>query len=100
MNLFRRDWTPAAADEWTVHDLAACVLGVASFFLISIGLVGAILLEVWGFVCTAGALVCLVLMYRIIDPKLRALSDAFEARQSGYLEELEKSNRWEANDGN
>jgi len=97
--LFKKDWSPAEADEWTVHDLMACVLGALACLLITIGIVGAILLEAWGFACTAAAIVCMVLMYRIIDPKLRALSEAYEARQDGYLDDLEKRVRWEDRDG-
>ena len=55
--------------------------------------------ELWGFACVAGALVCLVLMLRILDPKLRAISRSYEAKQAEYLENLEKRIRWEAKNG-
>jgi len=34
-------------------------------------------------------------MFRIIDPKLRALSVAFESDQAHYLDRLNKRTRWE-----
>ena len=36
------------------------------------------------------------LTFKVIDPKLRALSDAFDARQGEFLKSVEKQNRWEA----
>ena len=99
MSLFKKDWTPQEADEWTVHDLAASTLGALSFFLVTIGLAGALLLRTWGFVALVGAVVSAVLMFKVIDPKLKALSAAFDERQDGYLEELERKVRWETDDG-
>ena len=34
-------------------------------------------------------------IYWVIDPKLRALSGDFEKKQAGYLEAVERQNRWE-----
>jgi len=99
MGLFKKHWTAEEADEWTVHDFAACLFGVLAYVLVTIGLTGACLLQVWGFVCVALALVCLVLMILVIDPKLRAVSHSYEEKQAAYLESLEKRIRWEAKDG-
>jgi len=95
MSLFRKDWTPADADEWTIHDLLASVLSVASYFLVAVGVAGALLLKVWGFVALAAGLVSIVLMFLIIDPKLKAMSRGFEKKQQKFLEHLDKTTRWE-----
>jgi len=34
-------------------------------------------------------------MYKIIDPKLKAMSTAFEKKQEGYIDRLDKATRWE-----
>ncbi|UCF37333.1 MAG: hypothetical protein JSU96_00190 [Acidobacteriota bacterium] len=99
MEIFKKNWTAAEADRWTVHDLLASLFGVVAFLLVTVGVIGAFLLQVWGFVCVAVALLLAWLMYRIIDPKLRAMSDAFEARQAEYLDDLEKTVRWEERSG-
>jgi small-conductance mechanosensitive channel len=95
MSLFRKDWTPADADEWTIHDLLASVLSVASYFLVAVGVAGALLLKVWGFVALAAGLVSIVLMFLIIDPKLKAMSQSFEKKQQQFLEHIDKTTRWE-----
>jgi hypothetical protein len=95
MSFFQREWTGDEADHWTVHDLAACVFGVLAFVFVTVGVAGALLLRTWGFITLALAAIFTWLTFRVIDPKLRALSDAFEAKQAGYLEAVEKQNRWE-----
>ena len=95
MSLFQKHWTPEQADEWSIHDLIACVLSVLVYILIGIGTAGALLLQVWGFITLIVAVVCAVLMYLIIDPKLKALSEAFAKRQAEFLEHVEKTTRWE-----
>jgi len=95
MSLFRKDWSPAEADEWTIHDLLASVLSVVSYFLVAVGVAGALLLKVWGFVALAAGLVSIVLMFLIIDPKLKAMSRSFEKKQQKFLEHLDKTTRWE-----
>lgn len=99
MNLFRKDWTATDADEWTVHDLVASVLGVLAFFLGTIGVIGAFLFQLWGFACLLATAVLTLIMYRVIDPKLRAMSEAFDERQQEYLDDLERTVRWESRDG-
>ena len=95
MALFRKHWTPSDADEWTVHDLLASVLAVASYVLIGVGTMGALLLQVWGFIALAIGIVSIVLMYLVIDPKLKAMSEAFAKQQEKYLEYIDKTTRWE-----
>ena len=95
MSVFRKKWTPDEADHWTVHDFLACVFGVSAFFTVTVGGAGSILLQPWGFLGLALSVVLTWLTFKIIDPKLRTLSDAFEKKQDGYLEDMERHNRWE-----
>ena len=95
MSLFRQNWNPADADEWTIHDLLASLLSVASYLLVAVGVAGALLLKVWGFVALAAGMVSMVLMFLIIDPKLKAASRGFADRQHEFLEHIDKTTRWE-----
>ena len=95
MNPFKTEWTPQEADHWTWHDFFACVFGVLAFVLITVGLPGALLLQPWGFVALALSILCTWLTFRVIDPKLRALSRGFEDKQGSYLDAIERHNRWE-----
>ena len=61
----------------------------------AVGVAGALLLRPWGFLCLLVSMVCGWLMFRIIDPKLKALSVAFEDAQAGYLERVNQKTRWE-----
>ncbi len=91
----RKDWSPDQADEWTIHDLLACVLSVLAYMLVAIGTAGALLLQAWGFVALIGGIVSVVLMYWVIDPKLRAMSAAFAKRQDEFLKHVDRTTRWE-----
>jgi hypothetical protein len=95
MDTPEKGWTPARADEWTVHDLLAAVLSVAAYTLVAVGTTGALLLQTWGFVALAVGIVCVVLMYLVIDPKLRAMSRAFARRQDEFLRHVDRTTRWE-----
>ena len=64
MKLFKKEWTPAEADEWTSHDFWASLLGVLSYILVAVGIIGAFLLQTWGFVAVFLALVLGALYYR------------------------------------
>jgi uncharacterized membrane protein len=95
MERSRKNWSPDQADEWTIHDLLASILSVLAYMLTAIGTAGALLLRVWGFVALVVGIVCVVLMYRVIDPKLRAMSEAFAKRQDEFLKHVDKTTRWE-----
>lgn len=99
MRLLRRDWTPSDAEEWTMHDVVASLLSIACYLLVTIGVAGALLLRPWGFVALVLAAVCGVAMWRIVDPKLRAVSREFEQREAAYLQHVERTTRWETHDG-
>jgi peptidoglycan/LPS O-acetylase OafA/YrhL len=96
MSLFRSNWTAEDADRWTRHDFLACLFGVLAFVLVTLGVAGSLLLQPWGFVSLALSVLFTWLTFRVIDPKLRALSRGFEEKQAGYLETIERHNRWES----
>ena len=48
-----------------------------------------------GFVMLAAAIVLLVLLVRVINPKLAAMSEGYEKKQKEYIEELERKVKWE-----
>ena len=80
---------------WTVHDVVAAALSAACYLLVAVGVAGTLLFKVWGFVCLAISIVCAWAMFRVIDPKLKALSVAFEHAQEGYLQQMDRKTRWE-----
>ena len=95
MELFKKNWTPHQADRWTMHDILAGLLAVSNYVLIAIGTAGALLARTWGYVCLATGVVCVVLMVKVIDPKLKAMSGAYEEKEKGFLDHVEKTTRWE-----
>lgn len=94
----RRAWTPEEADAWSREDWKAIVL---SPLIMALAMVGAANLALgrfsgvwqWGAATAMG-----VLMFWIIDPKLRAVSAEYEAQQARYLERLERRMRWHEGD--
>lgn len=96
--LFHRDWTPEEADEWTRHDVVAAALSAGVYLLVALGVAGTLLLRAWGFACLAASALCAWLMFKVIDPKLKAMSVAFAKAQEGYLEDVERTTRWERAD--
>ncbi len=95
LGLFSRDWTPEEADEWTRHDVAAAALSALCYLLVAVGVAGVLLFELWGALSLLAGIVCGWLMFRVIDPKLAAMSVAFEAAQAGYLARVDRKTRWE-----
>ncbi len=95
MNLFRKDWTPAEADEWTIHDTLAVIISPIIYVLILVGSSLAMLLIPMGFILLAAAAVLFVIMIKVINPKLSAISEGYEKKQKGYIEELERKVKWE-----
>jgi Sodium:solute symporter family len=94
--LFAKDWSPVEADEWTIHDIAASVLSALGYVAIAVGVAGSLLLQWWGFASLVSGIVFILLMFKIIDPKLKAMSVAFEQKEKEYIERAEKATRWEA----
>jgi hypothetical protein len=95
MNLFRKEWTPREADEWTIHDTLAVIISPLVYLLITIGCMLSFLLIEVGFVLLAVGVVLLIVLIRIIDPKLSAISAGYEKKQREYIEELERKVKWE-----
>ena len=94
--LFAKDWSPAEADEWTIHDVAASVFSAIGYVAIAVGVAGSLLLQWWGYASLAGGIVCIFLMFKVIDPKLKAMSIAFEEKENKYIERAQKATKWEA----
>ncbi|MFQ5689275.1 MAG: sodium:solute symporter [Gemmatimonadota bacterium] len=93
--LLRRRWTPEEAEEWSREDWLAILLSPLSYALLMIGVARLLLGFGDGALALLGALGSAGLVYWVIDPKLRAVSVEYEARQARYLEELERGLRWE-----
>lgn len=97
--LVRRRWTPAEAEEWTREDWMVILLSPLVMAAYLLGVASLVLLRPGGILLTVVALVGTGLMYWIIDPKLKAVSEEYEHRQAQYLEELERAMRWGEGEG-
>ncbi len=95
MELIKRKWAPGEADEWTKEDLYACILSPLVYIAIIIGTALSVFLFTVGFIILGVGLVLGILMFYIIDPKLKTVSEEYEKKQKSYLEDLEKIERWE-----
>ena len=93
--LIRRSWTAEQAGEWTREDWIVIVLSPLVFAFILFGLTKLLLLQVSGLWLVLAAIAGAAAIYWVIDPKLRAVSLEFETTQAKYLEELERSVRWD-----
>jgi Na+/proline symporter len=94
--LIRRSWTPEDAAGWSREDWIAIVLSPIVYALIIIGVARLLLAQLDGAIITLAAFAGAWLLYWVIDPKLRAVSVEYEEKQAGYLEELERSVRWDS----
>ncbi|MDH3455553.1 MAG: Na+:solute symporter [Gemmatimonadota bacterium] len=88
--LIRRQWTAEQADHWTREDWIAIVLSPVVFGLLMIGVAKLLLLQASGLTMTLLGLAGGYAVYWVIDPKLRAVSVEYEAKQTAYLAELER----------
>lgn len=95
MGFIRRQWTAKDADEWGKEDWIAIVLSVLSYITLSIGSALSFLLLPVGFVVLGIGVVITLLMYWVIDPKLRTLSAEYEKKQKDYLLQIEEIQKWE-----
>jgi len=93
--LIRRRWTAEQADRWSREDWIAIVLSPMVFACLLIGVTQLVLLEISGVWLILAAVVGTGVIYWVIDPKLRAVSAEYEADQARYLDQLERSMRWE-----
>ena len=93
--LIKRSWTPEEAEGWSREDWIAIILSPVVYALIIIGVARLLLGLADGALITFSAIVGGTLLYWVIDPKLRAVSVDYEAKQAKYLDDLERSVRWE-----
>jgi Na+/proline symporter len=80
---------------WGREDWIAIVLSPVVFACGMFGLTGALLMRPSGWLLLTVAVVLAVVMFRVIDPKLRADSEQYEGRQAGYEADLERRHRWD-----
>ncbi len=95
MSFIRKDWTPQEADEWTREDTITVIISPLIYMMILVGGAMSALMMPAGFALLGLGVVLLLLMIRIINPKLTAISKGYEEKQKGYIEELERKIRWE-----
>jgi hypothetical protein len=88
--LIRRTWTAEEADQWTREDWIAIGLSPIVFALLMVGVTKLLLLQTGGFLLTGAAMLGAALIYWVIDPKLRAVSQEYEHQQARYLDDLER----------
>jgi hypothetical protein len=94
--LIRRQWTAREADDWSREDWIVIVLSPLSFAFAMLAAAKLMLLQPDGLLYLLATIVCVLGGYWVIDPKLRAVSSEYEARQAAYLRDLEARTRWEA----
>jgi hypothetical protein len=95
MGWIQRKWTAEQADRWTKEDYITFILSPLIYFLLALGVALSLLLLWYGWIILGVSVVLFVVMVKIIDPKLKAISEDYEVKQKKYLEELEKIVRWE-----
>lgn len=95
MGWIKRKWTAQEADRWTKEDYITFIISPLIYFLLVIGVALSLLLLWYGWVILAVSVALLLIMVKIIDPKLKAISEDYEVKQKKYLEDLERIARWE-----
>ncbi len=91
----RREWTGDEAERWTIEDTVTVIISPLIYLLLMIGVAMSALMIPAGFVMTGLAIVLIIVMVRVINPKLSAISEEYEKKQKRYIEELEKKVKWE-----
>ncbi len=92
--LIRRQWTPEEADDWSREDWIAIVLSPLVYAFVMVGLARALLGLPGGVLLFLAGVAIAAFLYWVIDPKLRAVSEEYEAKQAAYAAELERKLRW------
>lgn len=95
VKFFGRDWTPEEADRWTRHDLVAAILGAFTFVAFTLGGAWAVFGDPRGWAWLAAAVGASLLLWAVIDRKLRAQSLAFQRREEAHKKAVDERNRWE-----
>ncbi len=95
MRLFKKEWTSAEADEWTIHDTVTVLISPVIYVIILVGFTMSVLLIPLGFAVLAAGAALFIIMIRIVNPKLTAVSKGYEKKQKEYIEDLERKVKWE-----
>lgn len=95
MSWIQKHWTPEQAEEWTKEDIITFILSPLIYVFLAIGVALSLLLLWYGWLILGLGILLLVIMIKVIDPKLKAISEEYERKQKSYLEDLEKIARWE-----
>ena len=95
MSFIQRHWTSKEADEWKKEDWIAILLSVLSYMTLTVGSVLSFLLLPSGFIILGIGILLTILMYWVIDPKLRMISQEYEKKQKDYLKQLDEIQKWE-----
>ena len=95
MSFIRREWTSADADDWHKEDWLSIIFSVISYIAFVIGTALSFLSITLGYVILALGIVSAGIMFWIIDPKLKRISNEYEKNQKDYLRQLEDIQRWE-----
>ena len=96
MSFINRTWTPETADEWRKEDYISIILSSLSYICLMIGTALAFLLMPSGFIILGIGIALALLMYWVIDPKLKTISSEYEKKQKDYLMKLDEIQKWEA----
>jgi len=92
--IIQRDWTPESADEMHKEDWFAIVFSVIAYISLMIGTAMSALLITEGFIILIIGILSTVIMYWIIDPKLKSISSEYEKQEKDYLFKLEEIQKW------
>lgn len=95
MGWIKTKWTSQEADRWTKEDYLVFIISPLVYFLLAIGATLSLLLLWYGWIILGASVILLLIMIKIIDPKLKAISEDYETKQKKYIEDLEKIVRWE-----
>ena len=95
MSWIKKEWTAQQADNWSKEDYLTFIISPLIYFLLALGVAFSLLLLWYGWVILGVSLILLLVMIKIIDPKLKAISEDYEMKQKKYLEDLERIARWE-----
>jgi dipeptide/tripeptide permease len=95
MPFIRRQWTPREAEKWTREDTITVIISPLVYVLLMIGTALSMFAMWQGFVILGAGVILMLVMFWIINPKLTSISGEYEKKQKGYIEELERTVKWE-----
>ena len=87
MSWIKKEWTAQQADNWSKEDYLTFIISPLIYFLLALGVAFSLLLLWYGWVILGVSLILLLVMIKIIDPKLKAISEDYEMKQKKYLED-------------